>query len=196
MPRTDFYVVLPTNVICTGSHDNTIGHYSTILPSELPINDREWEVGLVEISIPFSFFNITDLENNSIFIHTSNYRSQRCGIPNGYYTDGVELTNIINKNINRTNNFGTKFKYSVITRKIEIIIAPGKRLYLKGELLKLLGFDTHTRDFDNRLNDGNLEEIILVANQPLNFNLTSRNIYVHSNIARSTIIGNDYASIL
>ena len=53
MQRTDFYVVLPSNVICTGSHDNTIGHYSTILPSELPINDREWEVGMVEISIPF-----------------------------------------------------------------------------------------------------------------------------------------------
>ena len=106
------------------------------------------------------------------------------------------MTNIINKIINRTHNFDTKFKYSVITRKIEIIIAHGERLYLKSELLKLLGFDTHIRDFDNRLNDGNLEEMILVANQPLNFNLTSRNIYVHSNIVRSMIIGNDHASIL
>ena len=90
MSTRDFYVVLPSNVICEeypnneiGQFTTAIGQFTTAFPQQLPINDGEWEVALVGMSFPMTFFNITQLENSITMKTVTDDTMRIIGIPSG-----------------------------------------------------------------------------------------------------------------
>ena len=65
-----FYLTLPSNVK-NDYHQNTVAHYKTNLPRKyvFPIGE-DWEVALVEISYPKSWFTIDTPQKITLFTGT------------------------------------------------------------------------------------------------------------------------------
>jgi len=56
-----FYLTLPSNSSMDYYPQNTVAQYTTKLNSSIEL-DGEWEVGLTEISFPFSIENVVERE--------------------------------------------------------------------------------------------------------------------------------------
>ena len=56
-----FYLTLPSNSSMDYYPQNTVAQYTTKLNSTIEL-DGDWEVGLTEISFPFSIENVVDRE--------------------------------------------------------------------------------------------------------------------------------------
>jgi hypothetical protein len=62
---SSFYFYLPSNI--EHKHiENKINHYFTPLPQNFQVNST-WEVALVELIIPYTWFNITENMTNILF---------------------------------------------------------------------------------------------------------------------------------
>ena len=70
-----FYLTLPSNSSAAFFPDNTLTHYFTKLPHAIDLKGGEWEVGLVEIQYPHTWYNIraeegwVDLEIDAVIYH-------------------------------------------------------------------------------------------------------------------------------
>ena len=53
----EFFITLPSNVKSITSEPNTIANYITKLPQRIILNGK-WQVALVEISYPLTWYNI------------------------------------------------------------------------------------------------------------------------------------------
>ena len=53
----DFYITLPSN---TNGAQNTTSNFRVRLPEEIQLTGGEWEVGLVELQFPCSWYNVSD----------------------------------------------------------------------------------------------------------------------------------------
>ena len=138
MSTRDFYVVLPSNVICEEYPNNRIGQFSTAFPQQLPINDGEWEGALVEMSFPITFFNITQLENSITMKTVTDDITRIIGIPSGYHKDGIELTNKIDSVL--TKHYGTRFKYDKVNQKVHISLVDAEQMTVNDKMAAVLGF--------------------------------------------------------
>ena len=59
----EFYVTFPSDSSMQYSHDNETSNFVTEL-SRTPQLDGEWEVGLVEIDCPHTWYNIRERKNS------------------------------------------------------------------------------------------------------------------------------------
>lgn len=88
-----FYLFLPSNVKdITGK--NTIGNYTTILPQEIKFYDVGWEVGLAEIQITKTWFNIRESQEISLQLEDDEQIYQM-KLPPGCYADIYDIMNEI-----------------------------------------------------------------------------------------------------
>lgn len=63
MQRNEFYLTLPSNSSMKYFPDNKITKFTTQLPQHIKLNG-DWEVALVEIQYPYSFYTINVHDNN------------------------------------------------------------------------------------------------------------------------------------
>ena len=95
----DFYMSLPSNTPgYTSRRENTSAHFRVQLPEEIRLPfDESWEVALVELQYPFSWFNINntpigggapgfEFQNEMEILFIKNH-IQRLSIPPGNYQD-------------------------------------------------------------------------------------------------------------
>ena len=54
----DFYLTLPSNSSMTQYPNNHTGHYFTQLPQNIDLTGHDYEIGLAEIQIPNSYWNV------------------------------------------------------------------------------------------------------------------------------------------
>ena len=57
-----FYLTLPSNSSQEYFPDNTLTHYFTKLPQAIDLKGVDWEVGLVEMQYPHTWYNIQEDE--------------------------------------------------------------------------------------------------------------------------------------
>ena len=92
--NSHFFISLPSNVI-EKKENNTIADFITNLPYPIKF-DSTWEVGLSEISYPFSWYNILSRQRVDVVdIDGKSYLLRPMFLEPGYYDDANKLADLI-----------------------------------------------------------------------------------------------------
>ena len=219
----DFYITLPSNVP-SKFHENKTSHFFTELPQPIELNKENWEVALVEIDYPRSWYNVQQKACKvtlSKFIHddsTVMYK-QHIILKHGYYIEKREILREIKESKNPI--FETTIMYDDVSRKTNIKLAQRESIAISKSLSNMIGFlepvkENHwsfntfkvqNTDYKTVLiNDETIIEPEDVL-QPLKakkisaqkaFDLSSglNSIYVYSNVIEDCVVGNAVVPLL
>ena len=110
-----FYMTLPSNSSMDHHPRNTVAQFTTALSQNIEL-DGDWEVGLAEISMPTTWYNITS--NMTLF----ELNDESFNIPVGYYPSVKEvLENMVH--VINGNHVHEKAKFEIvrqITRNVSV----------------------------------------------------------------------------
>ena len=101
-----FYITLPSNSSMKYFPNNTLTHFTTQLPQPIQLKG-EWEVGLVEIQYPRSWYNVRE---GKVWLTLSHIdrpddggaRTHRLVLPEGYYPTPTSLIRGLEKLLKET----------------------------------------------------------------------------------------------
>jgi hypothetical protein len=163
--------------------ENTVAKYTTRLPSRIDLTG-DWEVGLVEITYPRSYFNIDNddcvvevCEGNKNWISGDERKHRKYTIPNGYYSNIRSVIDTLNHMMVK-NRESTKviFKFKgFVNIKIDDL---NTIVILSDELVRILGFT------DRRFYEGEH-----VASSAPDLRRRYFLIYVYCDLVESTTVG-------
>ena len=144
----NFYITLPSNVDVKEYPNNKTSHFFTPLPKEINLTG-EWEVALVEISFPQSWYNVEQNVNKIIYgtISIQNRHTKTIYIPTGYYKNAEDLIKTINKNISSNK---IKIQYNTFNEKTYLTLSQNYRITFHQNLARMLGF--YNYDFAYKIN--------------------------------------------
>src|SRR6266436_5359824 len=100
----DFYVTLPSNASASLFPNNKIGNYTTKLPRPIVLDERNWEVAIVQLNFPFSWYNFNSDQyyvveyfesENNIQVH----KKFSDFVPAGYYSNCGEICDKMNESM-------------------------------------------------------------------------------------------------
>ncbi len=121
--------------------DNTLAHYMTKLPHSIELGGQ-WEVGLVEVMYPHTWYNITP-ERGWLVVTTA--RNDGIGtkmtLKSGYYPNGktlVEAVNGLKKLV--AGHEDIQLSFDGITKKVTVSLQNDARLEFSEDLGRMLGF--------------------------------------------------------
>ena len=125
--------------------DNTMTHYLTKLPHRIEL-EGQWEVGLVEIQYPHSWYNLQHHEGELAIYSRPDGAGESeetvFRIPGGYYPTITTLLNRIEleaqRALNLTSASPVRFKYDEITRKVTGYMT-GCALHVGTKIQRILG---------------------------------------------------------
>lgn len=161
-----FFIALPSNTIHP-SRINRTSHYFMSLPSKLILQGL-WEVALVEVTIPVSWYNVPDfgvahrtievrrtefnyIENTGAIVERAD-RVVKESIPYGNYENVNTLVSTINSVLKKIDDYESPNAYVIVPRapyftvqqqnlKPKLIVAQGDVVVLPNGLAKLLKLD-------------------------------------------------------
>lgn len=188
------HITLPSDSSMNYYPNNTVAHYVTKLSERIHL-DGEYEVGLVEIIYPHSWFNVDNRDKKYWFAFSQlGTIYEKFYVNSGYYANEEHFVKSLNgemeKAFQNEVDFSVQFVYDEKTAKI--ILRVYSKLGIDGiaispEFKRFLGFDgdwATTRE-TNRIADRAFE---------LNSGLTL--MYVYCDIAAYTIVGDTKAPLL
>ena len=210
----DFYIVLPSNVPANDDVTNKTSCYRTYFPSPLELNEQ-WEVALVQINYPHSWFNVSGivsvikLKKNSTNHANPIFSETDVEIPSKYYETVEELVKAIDGLFKR---LGMKSTIEISpTDKVILKIYPLEGVKFHRILAAMLGFQK--RKFYNPVieqyvlgtdpifdppaiarNKRNTE--IYVSEYKSDLRIAQYNIYVYCDILKLTLVGDTYVPLL
>ena len=130
---SDFYIVLPSNVTSDEFPNNTTSDYSTALPVPLKLRQGKWEVALVELHFPHTWYNITS-DNNRITAEYNDEKGDKQSfisfLKPGYYTPGNVIQQI-NRQLSIDDNFKGRLSYDEASGYAGATLAPNETFRLK-----------------------------------------------------------------
>jgi hypothetical protein len=207
---TQFYVTLPSNACMTTFPTNTVSNYTTRLPSPLELSGQ-WEVGLVEIIYPRTWYNVLKGE---CYIDILNERGEnhiRLPMQEGYYSSANEIIDTIKAilrgavegidigmgdtktkvviNLERKTGVtleGIDIGLADRTRKVNVNLSRNIGLRLSPELAHILGFEK------TKLGSG--RQHIGVSAADVNRAYTS--LFVYCDLVQESIVGDTKAPLL
>ena len=188
---SDFYLTLPSNSSMDIHPDNTMANFKTRLPNRVELEGR-WEVGMVEIQYPHTWYNLREDEEIIIQPTAMPELNSSFFIPAGFYPTVLHLTDRIEKEICRTLNMTDEkpviFKYDEIRNKISIRLNRRNTLYFSlaiGEgVRRILGFDSNVIEW------GQTEGVLGVDMDPLH------SIYVYCDLLEPRVVGDKMVQLL
>lgn len=191
MAVDEFYVTLPSNSSFDYYPDNTLSDFTTKLFKSLDLTG-EWEVALVEISFPHSFYNITERNNRIVYSGDGTDAGVKAfSIPPGYYNDLDELFLAMYKKMNELGQQNIKMTLNKNTQKVKIKLQGGAFIKLRPELAEMLGF--------GEKRDNALDYYLLNTHEaelPIDLNAGMYSLYLYTDIVADQIIGDVYAPLL
>ena len=198
-----FYMVLPSNVKYEVSR-NTASHFITPLARALELPSKDWEVALVEVNYPYSFYNILPPINKLQFGRSNSDATVQVVsryLEVGFYRSLNKLIAVINSK--KPNSMRGYFKKELVTYTINSLkeTNDGTTLYLgKDEfvtlhptLARMLGFP-----MDHLTNVGTDAKDRLKIKSSLLPSLGTElfNLYIYSNIVKETLVGDTLVPLL
>ena len=196
---SDFYLTLPSNSSMDIYSDNTMTNFKTMLPNRIEL-EKQWEVGLVEIQYPHTWYNLREGEEILIqaadrppwLAEDSTLGRVVIRIPPGYYPTVVHLAQRIEKEISKAMNLVNEkpvsFQYDKIKRKIkarvEIRKSPSSYITLGSTIQRIFGFDS------NIIHGGVTEGSLVVDMDPLH------SIYVYCDLIEPRVVGDKMVQLL
>lgn len=176
--------------------NNTMSNFKTKLPNRIELEGR-WEVGLVEMQYPHTWYNLREEEGELKVITESPEGpiSQVCApvhITPGYYHSIDELLRRIEADIAKTMNLiserPVRFYYDEIRRKISAeVVSRNQRslsVRLGTDIQRILGFDSDI------IYEGWTEAALAVDMDPLH------SIYVYCDLLEPRVVGDKMTQLL
>lgn len=142
MQSNSFYLTLPSNSSMKIFPDNTLTRYNTKLYHRLEFRDEhEWEVALVEIHYPYSFYNVTSTKCYILYRNDQQAPWTKITLPGGYYEKPTDVLALINAHDKET-NLHLRFQPHV-QRVATSVVDPTKKVQVQFSsiLMLLLGFN-------------------------------------------------------
>ena len=122
--ESEFYVTLP-------------GNSSTKLPRTLQL-DGEWEVGLVEIDYPHTWYNIRE-GKNSVEIYVPDQWLQEISIQPGSYEKVQDVIDALLK-ARLANTTDVVVTHDDTSKRVTVRCAKGTVLELRGDIARMFGY--------------------------------------------------------
>lgn len=200
MQQSSFYVVLPSNVK-TQTGKNTTSQYITPLPRALELPSHNWEVALVEINYPYSFYNVLPPHNHVTFGKQRNEHVtvSTTEIPSGFYRSLNGLVEAIN-NAKPRNMTGFLKKTLIRFDKeddpkdgVAVHLAKKEYIHFRPKLAHMLGL-RHSRCANTGEQAPSMKTV--KSSFPPSLGTDLYNLYVYSNIVKETLVGDSLVPLL
>ena len=203
--RDNFYVNLPSNVPGL-AQTNHPSHFKVALPERIRLRGT-WEVGLAEIFIPSYGFNIKPLLTSSVVIYTKGTMSSggyhragrrrhlRVRIPEGRYKpkDYVRTFNKMVEDDAGPVKVKSRMRYDEYSNRIIFMVGFGEVVEVDNvKLRRMFGM---RRDIFALTNSKPGKKLYIMP-KPCDFNVNGTTMFVYSNIAASSPVGNTFAPLL
>ena len=200
--RDNFYVNLPSNVLGL-AQTNKPAHFKVPLPERIRLSGA-WEVGLAEIFIPSYSFNIKPPLMSLVVIYkkgTTNAQSGRrrrhlrVRIPKGRYKprDYVRTFNKMIEEDASPVKVKTRMRYDEHSNRIVFMVGFGEAVEVdNAKLHRMFGMHKNAHILTN----SKPGKKIHVMPKPCDFNVNGTTMFVYSNIAESSPVGNTFAPLL
>lgn len=133
---SQLFVVLPSNSKAESYPNNTTSEFTIPLPKDL--NTPQWKVGLLEIQIPITFYNIDDTLDQNYLIFENQEGKVKVFIDPGLYSSGEQIVAQINKEINKHKLKFREFEYDLNTHKVKAYIRKESKITFSPRLARIL----------------------------------------------------------
>lgn len=175
-----FYVTLISDSSKHFFPENKISHFITQLPSPIHLKQGEWEVGLVDIIYPHTWYNIRK-ENNLFGFQLEDGLLQGRRIPAGCYEN---VPDILKAMYIASHKNKIDFSYHPITKRVTIKTKENCKVLLHKGISELLGF--HPGEYKGTVHSP------FVADPHASFPV----IYVYCDLVEPQIVGDVQAPLL
>lgn len=199
--NSQFYVTLPSNT----EMGSTASNFRVKLPQRIKL-DGEWEVGLVEVIYPNSWYNITSHKQENIvnvqIILNDQVHTIKLEIPPLFYKNISNLIEALNTLINRSRKKDVelkdgflKFNFDVINDETFISLDPNvvRRISTSDKIAQMLGFNGSTL-YKYRPSD--IVTLNRYSTKPPSIGFDIQTMYIYCNIVENQIVGNTLAPLL
>lgn len=184
MALSQFYVTLPSTSSAKFYPDNKLSDYTTRLHTPLRLTG-EWEVSLVEINYPRSWFNISKETRKISWRGGTDHVLQTEILSPGYYERATDILTEIRKKIPEPFNDNITSYIKSLSRKCIVNCSKGTEVYLNQTLARILGFE-----------DAILLQKNNVGTFPVDLHRGYYTLYVYSDIVTSQYVGDAHAPLL
>ena len=183
----NFYLTLPSNSSMDVYPSNTMTNFKTRLPNRIELDGR-WEVGLVEIQYPHSWYNLQEDQGEITFTHfpSNALTSYTVHVPPGYYSSIDELLRRMEKEFRTvagTSRNPVTLDYDEITKKITVE-NDDCHFAIGSKFQRILGFET------DEIFDGKTTATLPVDMDPLH------SIYVYCDLVEPRVVGDKLTPLL
>lgn len=141
-----FYMTLPSNSSMIYHPGNKLSQYTTRLPQSIHLTGK-WEVGLVEIQYPHTWYNV---KKGEVYVEAATFNEsdgsrdhlERVELRAGFYGDPGPLCKRLNRKIQRVveDEGRILFEYDNLSNKVEIT-TKFATIRVSEKLRQILGFD-------------------------------------------------------
>ena len=118
--------------------DNTLAHYFTKLPQTINLDEGAWDVMLVEMQYPHTWFNGSMSEKEKCGLQSPRAPSIRRIMLQGLYNTAEDLIEQLNAMSGERSPI--VFRYNKWTQKAQIVVRGGSSIQLSPTLQHILGF--------------------------------------------------------
>ena len=139
--ESEFYVTFPSNSSMQYFPDNKTSNFVTKLSRTLQL-DGEWEVDLVEIDYPHTWYNIRE-GKISVEIYVPDKWFQDLSIQPGYYENVQDVIDALLK-ARLANATDVVVSYDDTSKRVTVKCAKGTVLELRGDIARMFGYLNNT----------------------------------------------------
>lgn len=192
--NSDFYMILPSNVLTDAYLDNKTSDYHTPMPQPINLTGGKWECALTEIFYPHTWYNIKGPLTQFEIRYTSGSKRQRSSleIPKGYYTPS-SFVEQFNKTLARVNTFHGRLEFIPAWGHLVITLNKGESITIHQDLSQMLGF---VRKVFRRRKDSEDDVLLIASGKSVDLNASLHQIYIYSDIINETLVGNKFVPLL
>ena len=193
--NSHFYVTLPSDSSVGYYPNNTVARFVTKLSERIRI-EGDYEMGLVEIIYPHSWYNI-DNEDQKYWIAAVPEHEEtfpKIYLESGYYEDGAALAAALNRECHRGfDDLDVKFSYSETIGRFSLSVqSTDSHLFgMSEDLQRYMGFGLNILTLvTNKQFLGTMAEQAFDVNRGLNL------MYVYCDVASHAIVGDTKTPLL
>lgn len=180
--KMSFYVTLVSDSSKKFFPDNKISHFITQLPSPIHLSTGEWEVGLVDLIYPHSWYNVRAGENHNVFgFDLGDGKMIVRRIPPGCYEN---ISDLLKAMFIADHKNKIEFSYHPVTKRVKIKTYKSCKVVLHEGVAELLGFEPGEYR--------GIHESPYIADPITSFPV----IYVYCNLVEPQIVGDMQAPLL
>lgn len=223
MEEDNFYYVLPSNVKSKDYMENKTSYYLTSFPKPMELNKNGWEVAVVELSYPHTWYNINETIS---YINCTKYDPDdgvQVTFPPGHYT-GYTLAERLNYSLTEF-DMRSNFTYEAGGNKIRLELFPDEGIELPKRLAVMMGWWTdnefvyrrrgrqphvsssvnpNIRDIFPEITDEDIRETTTpvyyseryYADQCMDLNYSTHHLYIYCNLIGEIMVGDIYAKLM